>query len=83
MAAAAGALFGPNDPIWLDLFGPGDAPQQHAAGPRVLEALYYTGCSNFLNPAELQQASKGTTAPLEHRVQRAHRGNCPFGIGLN
>ena len=75
---AAGELFGPNDPIWLDLFGPIEP-----AGPRVLEALRYTGGSNFLNPAELQQASKGTTAPLEHRVQRAHRGDLPFGTGLN
>jgi hypothetical protein len=36
-----------------------------------------------LNPAELQQAAKGTTAPLQDRLQRAHRGDRPFGTGWN
>ena len=53
-----------------------------AAGPRTLEAFRFVGGSDFLNPGDLQQAAWGTTAPIEHRLQRAHRGNLLFGNGM-
>ena len=52
------------------------------AGPRTLEAFRFVGGSDFLNPGDLQQAAWGTTAPIEHRLQRAHRGNLLFGNGM-